>query len=68
VRVVTPLATKATAGAVKVDGDFKNISEARATGIAVATDNPRFSEWCGAFEIEDVDGNVISKWGKGDNA
>jgi hypothetical protein len=53
---------------VPISGDFNSVADARQIAIATATDNPRFTSWCIAFEIEDETGKIVSKWTKGDHA
>jgi hypothetical protein len=51
---------------VPISGEFDRVEDARRIAIAVATENPRFTEWCVGFEIEDDAGVIVSKWSKED--
>jgi hypothetical protein len=53
---------------VSVYGEFTDIAEARTIAIDTATKNPFFLGWCLAFDLEDANGTVVSRWDKDSNA
>lgn len=53
---------------IPVSGEFDSVEAAREVAISTATENPRFTNWCVRFEIEDDDGNIVSKWQKDEHA
>jgi hypothetical protein len=47
---------------VPISGDFEHVDDAWRIAIAAATNNPRFNAWCVGFEIENENGQIVSKW------
>ena len=51
---------------IPIVGEFERVNDAHAIALAMATKHRHFKDWCVAFEIEDDNGNIASKWSKDD--
>lgn len=52
---------------VPIAGLFRGVVDARQHATTVATSHPHFAGWCEAFEVEDADGALVSRWAKADD-
>lgn len=57
-----PSDPSATPAFVPIAGEWDSAEHAREIGIATATKNPCFVNWCIAFEIENEQGEIVSRW------